>query len=163
MKSLLNKGFIKIDGGEITLKDEKNFILYVQMEQGVGEEDSVELDQNDIEIIKILIKLFEKNNNQMDSIDRITKEYNLDSKNKQFIRGLAGKSPEEGLEIIVNRVLKNKEGNWVNDVNLVVKIGQTTPLEYKTDDPRLEDMDGLIIKFNQISRGVVKARGGEIR
>ena len=37
------------------------------------------------------------------------------------------------------------------------------PIEtYEADDKRLSDLDGLIIKFNQISRGDVKNRFGEL-
>jgi len=102
---------------------------------------------------------------------RVGNEYlakfnDLSNKNKGFLRGLKDMSPEEGLEIIINRSLGNEEGNrrflWVNawkhDVRLRVKIGGWNE-EYKASDKRLRNIEDLIDKFNQISRGVVKARG----
>ena len=94
----------------------------------------------------------------------------LNKKNKQTIRLLdeiqkTKKSPaEEGLEILVNRVRRNDESNEWDDVTLDVYIGNfDKPIEiYEADDKRLSDLDGLIIKFNQISRGDVKNRFGEL-
>jgi hypothetical protein len=93
----------------------------------------------------------------------------LGKKNMDFLNSLEEKTPEEGLEIILNRVIKNDEGNtnwlWIEamriDVELRVFIGgwKSFPPDYESSDKRLRNIEGLIDKFNQISRGVVVARG----
>jgi hypothetical protein len=84
----------------------------------------------------------------------------LSKMNKEFVESLIGKSPEEGLEEIVNRVLRNKEGNWFwFDAKLFVYYdGEKIPKQqdYDEDSPELKDLDGFIDKINQISYGVVK-------
>lgn len=91
----------------------------------------------------------------------------LSSKNQDFIRQLAGKSPEEGLKLIVERVLKNEEENYIYDVVLRVYFGKKVnegweaERKYESDGGGnfiLKDLDGLIDSFNQISRGVVRKR-----
>ena len=77
----------------------------------------------------------------------IAQFHNLDNKKQEFIRSLAGKPSEQGLEQIVNYVITNKE-------RLIVKIGNWEE-SYGYDDKRLVDLTSLIIKYNQISRGVV--------
>lgn len=81
----------------------------------------------------------------------------LSVQNQEFLIEITGKSPEDGLIMIANRVLKNDEGNYWFDVNLVVSIGEWVRVYNKRRTPKeLKDIDGLILKFNQISRGVVK-------
>ena len=72
--------------------------------------------------------------------------HDLDDKKKEFVRSLAGKSSEQGLEQIVNYVITNKE-------RLIVSIDSWEE-SYGYDDKRLVDLNSLIIKYNQISRGV---------
>ena len=48
----------------------------------------------------------------------------LDKKNKDFVILLQNKSVEQGLREIVNRVLKNEEGNEIQEVKLNVYVGQ---------------------------------------
>ncbi len=91
----------------------------------------------------------------------------LSSKNQDFISNLAGKSPEEGLKLIVERVLKDEEGNYIYDTLLRVYFGEKingrweAERKYESDNGKnfvLKDLDGLIDNFNQISRGVVRKR-----
>ncbi|MEK6872993.1 MAG: hypothetical protein AABW90_03195 [Nanoarchaeota archaeon] len=91
----------------------------------------------------------------------------LSSKNQEFISQLAGKSPEEGLKLIVERVLRNEEENYIYDVVLRVYFGKKVngkweaERKYESDSGGkfvLKDLDGLIDIFNQISRGVVRKR-----
>ena len=84
----------------------------------------------------------------------------LDSSEKEFLKKLEGKSAEEGLKTIVQRVLDNKEGNWARDVHLVIKIGNVEE-SYDKDSKILLDLDGLIDKLNQITRGVLRQREAE--
>lgn len=74
---------------------------------------------------------------------------NLDEKNKNFVIGLRGKSPEEGLRDIVNRVLKNDEGTWFQDVVFFVYIEGELSQQYKADDIILRDLDSLIDRINK--------------
>lgn len=76
---------------------------------------------------------------------------NLDEKNKNFIIGLRGKSPEEGLRDIVNRVLKNDEGfTFFQDVAFLVYIdGELAQQQYEVSDPVLRDLDSLIDRVNK--------------
>ncbi len=83
----------------------------------------------------------------------------LSKKNKDFVSGLVGKSPEEGLEDIVNRVLNNSEGNRFYNVKLFVYFnGVKIPKQqdYDVDSALLKDLDVFIDKLNQISYGVEK-------
>lgn len=89
----------------------------------------------------------------------------LNDKNREFVDKIineAGSSPEKVLEIIVNRVRKNEEENKIFDVKLNVyfdnlKHENILKKEYSAGSLELRDFDGLIIKFNQITRGIVKA------
>ena len=75
---------------------------------------------------------------------------NLDEKNKNFIIGLRGKSPEEGLRDIVNRVLKNDEGfQLFQDVVFFVYIEGEVSQKYKAGDSVLRDLDSLIDRVNK--------------
>ncbi len=83
----------------------------------------------------------------------------LSQKNKEFVNVLSGKSPEQGLNMIVQRVVNNEEGNrfgWF-DVKLKVYIGDVIKV-YGADDELLEDLDSFIDKLNQMTRGVIKLR-----
>ncbi len=83
----------------------------------------------------------------------------LSQKNKEFVNVLSGKSPEQGLNMIVQRVVNNEEGNrfgWF-DVRLKVYIGDVIKV-YGADDELLEDLDSFIDKLNQMTRGVIKLR-----
>ncbi len=83
----------------------------------------------------------------------------LDAKNRNFLKELIGKSPENGLKIIVDRVLHNDESNKFFNVKLEVYIGDwKEKYDAESDAKFLSDLDGLIDKFNQISRGVIKNR-----
>src|SRR3989344_5517528 len=71
-------------------------------------------------------------------------------RDKNLIKDLAAvKKPEAGLQKIVQRIVKSKE-------QLIVTIGEDWSETYAFSDARLRDVDGLIDKFNQISRGVVR-------
>ncbi|MEK6871935.1 MAG: hypothetical protein AABX16_03465 [Nanoarchaeota archaeon] len=74
-------------------------------------------------------------------------------RNKNLINALASvqQNPEKGLQKIVERIVKSKEA-------LHVKIGTNWNEVYAANDARLRDLDGLIDKFNQISRGVVREK-----
>lgn len=80
-------------------------------------------------------------------------------KNKKFIVELSKKSPEDGLKLIVDRVVKNDEGNFAQNVYLTVYFQingkNVAEREYSAKDKKLLDLDGLIDTFNQISRGVL--------
>ena len=82
----------------------------------------------------------------------------LTSKNREFLKLLINQGPEQGLKIIAERVRTNDEGTYWLDANLHVMIG-SEPEDFKAGDKRLQDLDGVIDKLNQISRGVVKSRG----
>ena len=73
----------------------------------------------------------------------------INEEERNFIAKLDKKTPEEGLKLIVEKVLKDKE-------DFIVKIGDKEE-NYKSGDKRLLDLDSLIDKLNQISRGVVRA------
>ncbi len=83
----------------------------------------------------------------------------LSNKNQNFIKELSRKSPEDGLKLIVERIIKNEEGNELLPVylNVYFKINKKNEIEreYSAKDKRLLDLDGLIDTFNQISRGVL--------
>lgn len=86
---------------------------------------------------------------------------NLIEKDQDFIRNsIRGKTPEEGLENIVRRVTVNKEGNWFKDVVLRIYVTKNfndlgnPKITYKASNKNLIDLDGLIIRLNQISRHV---------
>ncbi|MFH1359348.1 MAG: hypothetical protein ABIH37_05655 [archaeon] len=81
----------------------------------------------------------------------------LSYENQLFVKALRGKSPEKGLELMVNEVRKNNARYFWYDVDLDVKIGNWKG-SYKSKDKTLGDINLLIDKFNQISRGLVKAR-----
>lgn len=87
-----------------------------------------------------------------------TKDFReLDSKNQKFVKELIGKSSEEGLLLIVNRVLQNKEGNEISDVKLEIDIDKGyVKKEYDASNAFLRDLDGLIDKINQITRAAIK-------
>ena len=74
---------------------------------------------------------------------------NLDEKNKNFLIGLRGKSPEEGLRYIINRVLKNDEGTWFQDVVFFVYIERELSQQYEAGDGILGDLDSLIDRVNK--------------
>ena len=77
-------------------------------------------------------------------------EKRLTKENQGFLKKLIGKSPEQGLVLIATRVLQNKE-------ILTVTIRSWKGNEYyEKNDARLLKINGLIDKFNQISRGVVR-------
>jgi hypothetical protein len=79
----------------------------------------------------------------------------LSQKNRIFVDSLADASAEEGLELIVNRVLANQENNRRYNVWLYVYIGDKE-YQYEATNPLLKDLDGFIDKLNQLSRGYVK-------
>ena len=84
------------------------------------------------------------------------------NKNRNYLKMLINQSPEHGLRIIMERVRKNNEGNIKVfglgfDVNLHIMIGPETD-GFKASDKRLQDLDGVIDRLNQISRGYVKSR-----
>jgi hypothetical protein len=79
--------------------------------------------------------------------------------NKNAIRSLRGKSPEEGLRLLAQRVVVNKVGNWWYHAEIRTHIGEgESRIEetYKADDARLKDIDGLIIRINHRTRGYLK-------
>ena len=61
-------------------------------------------------------------------------------------------SPEEGLRRLVHRAIATK---YEFIVEIVAEKVRAKPLHYEYTDGRLKDINGLIIKINQISRGVV--------
>ena len=76
--------------------------------------------------------------------------------NKNMIESLRGKSPEEGLRLLAERVVVNKVGNWWYHAEIRTHIGEgESRIEetYKADDARLKDLDNLIIRINQRTRG----------
>jgi hypothetical protein len=78
--------------------------------------------------------------------------------NKILIDKLDEKSPEEGLEDIVNRVLQSARNNYFYRLKLFVYYnGKKIPKQgYNVNSPELKDLDGFIDKLNQISYGVEK-------
>ncbi len=83
----------------------------------------------------------------------------INEKNKEFIRDLNGKTPEEGLKVIVTRILENKEDSWVWNAKLNVVIGDVNLVYNPTvaEDIRvLSDLDWLIDRLNQVSRKYLK-------
>lgn len=76
----------------------------------------------------------------------------LNEENRNFLKEINGKSPEKGLEIIVNRVLEN-------NLNLEIFIGNWDEnYNGRKHANFLSNLDSVIDKINQISRGVVKNR-----
>jgi len=78
---------------------------------------------------------------------------------KNTIRSLRGKSPEEGLRLLAERVVVNKVGNWWYHAEIRTHIGEgESRIEetYKADDARLKDLDNLIIRINQRTKGYLK-------
>ena len=83
----------------------------------------------------------------------------LSDKNKNFVRSLRGKVPEEVLKLIVERVIANEESNeWYNvflNVYASNQFDQENPLKaYESNDQNLLDLDGFIIRLNQFSHGI---------
>lgn len=83
----------------------------------------------------------------------------LDSRDNQiFLRQLSGENADEGLRIIVERVIK--DNNLKLHVTFTDPDNPTDPdrlvLDYDSSDKRLYDLNGLMIKFNQISIGLVE-------
>ena len=76
--------------------------------------------------------------------------------NKNTIRSLRGKSPEGGLRLLAERVVVNEVGNRVYHAQLRTHIGSGKSKideTYKANDARLKDIDRLIIRINQLTRG----------
>lgn len=83
----------------------------------------------------------------------------LTDANKNMIGFLRGKSPEEGLRLLAERVVVNKVGNWWYHAEIRTHIGEgESRIEetYKADDARLKDLDNLIIRINQRTKGYLK-------
>jgi hypothetical protein len=80
----------------------------------------------------------------------------LTDANKNMIRSLRGKSPEEGLRLLAKRVVANKVGNWWYHAEIRTHIGKGESKideTYKAKDASLKDIDRLIIEINQRTRG----------
>ena len=90
---------------------------------------------------------------------------NLDNKNKNFISQLINKGAENGLKQIAERVLKNEGDSFLvfdYDVDLNINIDNVKWTEsYESGDKRLLDLDGLIDRLNQVTRGVIRQAGAE--
>ncbi len=88
----------------------------------------------------------------------------LDKKNQDFLKTLIGKSPEEGLKLILDRVRRNEEGYYevfgkdVKKANagLDIEINGKVKKSYNHDDPFMGDVNDFILKLNQLSRGALK-------
>ncbi|MEN9625853.1 MAG: hypothetical protein RL557_181 [archaeon] len=88
----------------------------------------------------------------------------LDAKNQNFLKTLLGKSPEEGLKLITDRVRANEEGYYEvlgkdvkkSNAGLDITINKKVTKSYDHDNPLMGDVNDFIIKLNQLSRGAVK-------
>ncbi len=80
-------------------------------------------------------------------------------KNKEFLKKFIGKSPEEGLNLIIGFVVGPGEFGFDDGGELNVyffdKGGKKVKtLTYEATDRKLRDIDGLIDIFNQVTRGI---------
>ena len=85
----------------------------------------------------------------------------LTDANKNMIESLRGKSPEDGLRLLAKRVVvEQAEKGWYqssSQLSTLIGDGKSKIEEtYYGSDARLKDLDNLIIRINQRTKGYLK-------
>lgn len=81
----------------------------------------------------------------------------VEKEDKKFMDSLKGKTPEEGLKLMVERTLNSRKGYLRVGFGCGDKGFSSICLtkRYENDDKELRDLDGLIHKFNRITNGLI--------
>jgi hypothetical protein len=73
----------------------------------------------------------------------------LDERNYQFMFSLGGKSCEKGLELLLERTVRNDEGGWFQSTSLMVSGKGRSERVYNYDNLLLNNVNLFIRKLNE--------------